>query len=168
MKIGNKTLSTKNTKVITLARGTEMFALTIGPEPPNYLYRLQDKVLPFPKPPKAPVMLSPGKYAKEGNEVLFTTNEDDPKFVEAKDAWIRRLTAARAQIHMSYDPEITFEAVKPAKDATPTEWLTYLDELHSELVDENTGFTNRELDYIIEEGKKLALKTDLEESLRSF
>lgn len=170
LKIGQRSLTTKNTRTVTFYRGTERFDLTVGPMPAKYLERVRDTVLKRPEPPRKPVEVKPGRFLREGNEVVFETDEKDPVYQEAFAKFINLLIAARVDAFLSHDPNVTFDAKRPEKGLSeaPEEWKAYFEALLVELLDTDTGFTSSEIAHILEEGDKTELRLDIEGALKDF
>lgn len=170
MKIGQKTLTKKNTRVITFYRGEERFDLTLGPMPAKYLERVRDTVLKRPEAPKKAVETKPGRYLREGDRVVFETDENDPTYVTEMTQFINLMITARLDAYISHDPTITFDATRPTKSMVdaPAEWKAYFEDLTKELLDSDTGFTSPEISFILEEGEKTELCLDIEGAVRNF
>lgn len=170
LKIGQKQLTKKNTRTVTFYRGEDRFDLTVGPMPAKYLERVRDTVLKRPEPPRKAVEVKPGKFLREGNEVVFEIDEKDPAYQAAFGKFINLLIAARADAFLAHDPNVTFEAQRPEKGLSeaPEEWKAYFEALMVELLDPDTGFTSSEIAHILEEGDKTELCLDIEGSVKTF
>jgi hypothetical protein len=170
LKIGQKSLTKKNTRTVTFYRGDERFDLTVGPMPAKYLERVRDTVLKRPEPPRKAVEVKPGRFLREGNEVVFETDEKDPVYQAEFSKFVNLIIAARVDAFLAHDPNITFEAKRPDKGLSevPEEWKAYFEALMLELLDSDTGFTSSEIGHILEEGDKTELCLDIEGSLKTF
>ena len=170
MQIGQKTLSTKNTRTVTFYRGQELITITVGPLPPKYMERLRAKVLVRPEPPKKPVETKPGIYLREGNKVVFSEDDNDPLYVEAASRFYSMVVTAKLTAYLSYDPNVQFSAAKPSAgyDEDPAAWRAYFEQVYLEITDPDTGFTNAEVSHLMEAGDSTELKVDIEESTKTF
>ncbi len=170
LKIGQKSLTKKNTRTVTFYRGDERFDLIVGPMPAKYLERIRDGVLKRPEPPRKAVEVKPGRFLREGNEVVFELDERDPTYQEAFTKFVNLIIAARVDAFLSHDPNVTFDAKRPEKGLSeaPEEWKAYFGALLVELLDTDTGFTSSEIAHILEEGDKTELCLDIEGARKDF
>lgn len=174
LKIGNKTLAKKNTRVVTFYRGDEPITMTVGPLPPKYIERLREDVLPWPEPPRKAVETRPGVYLYEGTgsnrKVVFQEDDKDPGYRSALALLSKRYTAAKVLAYLSHDGGFSVDSVKPSaayKD-DPEAWRQYFDSVFAELTDETTGMTDAEISLILDEGEKTELSINTEEALKTF
>jgi len=170
LKIGQKSLTKKNTRTVTFYRGEDRFDITVGPMPAKYLERVRDCVLKRPEPPRKPVEIKPGRFLREGNEVVFETDENDPTYQEELKKFINLMLVARVDAFISYDQNVTFDSQRPDKSLSeaPQEWKSYFESLMEELLDPDTGFTSSEISHILDEGDKTELCLDVEGSIKTF
>lgn len=174
MKIGQKTLEAKNTKVVTFYRGDEPISILVGPMPPKHLDRLRDKVLIAPEPPRKAVESRPGVYLYEGTgsnrKVIFQEDENDPAYREAWSKFYNQIVAAKVAAFVAHDPNFHFDVQKPATSYTddPQAWRAYYTAVFEELTDEKSGFTEAELAHIAEAGASTGLNLGIEEAAKTF
>jgi len=174
LKIGNKTLSKKNTRTVTFYRGEEAISLVVGPLPPKYIERLRNDVLPWPEPPRKAVESKPGIFLYEGEgknrKVVFQEDEKDPAYREALGVLSKRYTAAKILAYTAHDPSFSVGPDKPTQSYKddPEAWRQYLDAVYNDLTDETTGLTEAEVTLILDEGEKTELSIDTEEAMKSF
>lgn len=174
LKIGNKTLSKKNTRTVTFYRGEEAVSVVVGPLPPKYLERLRSDVLPWPEPPRKAVETKPGIFLYEGTgnnrKVVFQEDDKDPAYREALSVLSKRYTAAKILAYTSHDSEFSVGPDKPTasyKD-DPEAWRQYFDTVYAELTDETTGLTEAEITLLLDAGEQTELKIDTDEAMKSF
>lgn len=170
MRIGQKTLSKKNTKTVTFYRGDEPITITVGPMPPKYLERLRAQVLVRPEPPKKAVETKPGIFLREGNKVVFQEDENDPKYTEDFGKYYSRIITAKLLAYLAYDPEVQLTVVKPEASYAdaPEAWRDYFDAASGEITHPETGFTSAEIDYIMKAGDSTELCVDIEDATKTF
>lgn len=170
LRIGNKTLAKKNTRTVTFYRGEDKIELTVGPMPPKYLERIREHVLTAPQPPRKAVESRPGSYLKVDGELVFSTDENDPTYTAAFTRYISLIVTAKLAAYLAHDPSVEFEAVRPTKifSDAPAEWKAYLEALLLEINDESTGFTQAEVNHILEQGDKTELCLTVTEATKTF
>jgi hypothetical protein len=174
LKIGNKTLSKKNTRTVTFYRGEEAISLVVGPLPPKYIERLRNDVLPWPEPPRKAVETKPGIFLYEGEgknrKVVFQEDDKDPAYREALSLLSKRYTAAKILAYTAHDSSFSVGPDKPTQSykEDPEAWRQYLDVVYSDLTDETTGLTEAEITLILDEGEKTELAVDIDEAKSTF
>lgn len=171
MKIANKSLGKKNTKAVEFYRGGEKIELVVGPLPPKYIQRIEEAgISKYPDVPEAPVMLSPGKVLREGDRVVMKPDYKNAGFRAAATKHLEIITAATVVAGLSHDPNFQLDVQKPtsAFAASPTDWRAYFETAYAELTSEESGFTDDEIEHLIEAVRSTSLCIDIDGATQVF
>lgn len=151
MKFGGKSLTTRNTKVVSFKRGDETINLIVASVPRVFWDEMKSKgAYSYVKPPEKPVVLRPGVYDvdKATGMTKFKADFDDPTYIVESRKANFRYGALRVWHGLRLDPNVEWETKAPSNDAPKEEWEKFADALSAEITDPVTGFEDGELEEI--------------------
>jgi hypothetical protein len=172
LKIAGKTLATRNTKCVHLVRGEERYPILVCALPPGWEGKMRAIGL-FNNPPKPKIAAKEkipgsGLFVKDSaGNVIYEEDRQDPVYRDAITKFSNRIQAIRLAEHLSMDPTVQFDSVKP-QSTELAEWLAYGDALAQELESPEGGFTDGEIEEILNVGDKLGSSIDLTAGVGHF
>ena len=169
MKIHGQPLTEKNHIVANLRRGESTYQLILGALPMGWIEKCRVRgLLDYPEPPKK--ILRDGKQILRDpstNKAAVEEDRDDPAYLEKLREINKRINAITLAEHLKSDPSVEFEASVPETD-DPALWRAYGDQLAAELMDPETGFTDDEVDALLNRAATLACRVKFEEATKDF
>lgn len=169
MKLHGKQLVLQGHKRIKLVRGNEAFELLLSPLPPAWNEKMRTLgMYDWPSPPKRPLMNKerPVINPKTGR-VEILEDENDENYRRKLADVSRRNQMLRLAAHLKHDPNVQLESQEPQQD-TKEAWTAYADALKAEFTHPEHGFTDNEINNILDCAEKLESVLDLDEAVNDF
>lgn len=151
MKFNGNSLSTRNHKEVKFRRGDEVITLIVSSVPTSFITEMVTKgAYCQVKVPEKPKELRPNIYAKDKDgKVVFFEDFHDPDYVANRNKNLARFSALRLWYGLRHDPSMSWEAQKPADNASAEDWAKFSDALVKEITDPMTGFEDGEVSKIV-------------------
>lgn len=170
MKLNGKQLNAVKSKTLQVKLGGEEVGLVLKAIPPGFTEKMKLLgVYTFPERPKRQKMIG-AAIVKDRHGVPV---EVDDKGTPAWEAYEKGVTVAvNRSMALTLaiglrDSLLQFDAVAPTTDTTD-EWCKYADALVSELNHPETGLTDAEQSYLIEQINQLDNRFDISKEAKSF
>ena len=168
MKYQGKAIEGKNRRVLRIKKGGAVISLDIVALEFGFLERLRN--LPsftLPEPPRKPVKDERGMFVKnkDTGQLEMVSDTSNKEWKNKFNLASKRLDAILFFGHLEDDPNIEFERSFPEED-TDQGWSDFADSICDEI--KSSGFTQSELDKVIEIGQELASDVVTDEDIANF
>ena len=168
MKYQGKVIEGKNRRVLRIKKGAEILSLDIIALDFGWIERLRN--LPsfkVPSPPRKVVYDEKGMLVKnkETGQLEMVADVSNQAWSDKYNLATKRFDAVSFYGHLKDDQNIEFEQRLPEGD-TDGEWAKFADQMWDEII--SSGFTESEIEKVIEVGQELACEIVTDEDIANF
>jgi len=168
VKYQGKVIEGKNRRILRIKKGDQVLSLDIVALDFGWLEQLRNlPAFSLPEPPRKVVYDQRGVLVKnnETGQLEMVPDMSNEEWSNKIDLASKRFDAVRFYGHLKEDPNIEFEQTPPEED-TDEGWSNFADNMYDEI--RSSGFTQAELDKVLEVGQELACDVVTDEDIANF
>lgn len=168
MKYKGKSIEGTNRASVHFKKNDEIISLTVVPLSLSWIERIRNiPTFTLPSPPRHVAMDRKGKPIRneQTGQLEMVPNFEDPEYSKKFDRVQQRFEAVKFYGHLREDDDVEFEHTMP-ENSDDRAWAGFADSIAQEIVD--SGFTQGEIDHVLEVGMELACDIVGDEDVANF